>query len=174
MYYFYFTKGLKTNYVMEDEKKEKVYEAIMDKFTLFKPYKYTFKNLKTKKSETYDISHRVTKSNGIGIDKHTSLRFVTDSYIKINGENNWEYLTKLGCKYEISMNGLKQNYILYKNDVKIAEINTTGSNVYNDEGVLSKLPVNGNYQITCEEKDLDIVFMFAFMMARACVLDGVE
>lgn len=172
MYYFYFKKGLKTSYVMEDENKNVVYESKIEKFTLFKPYKFTFNNLKSNKIVDYEVSHRVTKSNGIGNGSHSQFRVVTDSHIKINGENNWEYLKKMGCMYETKFNGLKPNYILYKNDKKIADVKTTGSNVYNDEGILSKLPVNGYYQVECSENDLDIVFMFCFMMARACILEG--
>lgn len=172
MYYFYFTKGLKTGYVMEDESKTPVYEAKMEKLTFFKPYKYTFTDIKTQKSETYDIGHRVTKSNGFGTGEHSEISIVTDSHIKINGVNNWEYLKNLGCSYETKMDGLKPCYILYKNDKKIAEIKTTGSDVYKEDGLWSKIPVNGNYRVECSKDDIKTVFMFCFMMARAAVLMG--
>lgn len=41
---------------------------------------------------------------------------------------------------------------------------------YFTKGLMSKLPVNGNYRVECEEKDLEIVFMFCFMMARAAII----
>lgn len=172
MYYFYFTKGFKTSYVMENENKEAIYEAKMEKFTLFKPYKYSFTNLKTNKTEQYDIGHRITKSNGMDTGMHSQIRVVTDSHISINGKNNWEVLKEMGCSYEMTFDGINPCYGLYKNDKKIADIKTAGSNVYKTDGVMSKIPVNGNYQIECDEKDVEDVFMFCFMMARACVLDG--
>lgn len=172
MYYFYFTKGLKTGYVMEDENKQRVYEAKMEKLTFLKPYKYMFTNIKTQKSVVYEIGHRVTKSNGFNTGEHSQIRIVTDSHININGENNWEYLKKLGCSYEMNMDGLKPSYTLYKNDKKIAEVKTTGSDVYKEDGLMSKLPVNGNYRVECNKDDIETVFMFCFMMARAAVIMG--
>ena len=148
---------IKEGFTLVDENEKLIYEGKMQKFTLFKAAPYNFINYITNKTEEHKIGKTVTTSES-GI----AGMFSTSSYFKFDGENIWNYLhdkgirinsnlsdNKIGMTYDVSFEG-KMIATIASSSPKGKSFITTG--MY--------------YDVTCQEKDLDLVFLVAFSIAK--------
>lgn len=150
-------KTIKEGFTLVDENDTLVYEGKMTKFSLFTASPYQFTNHITNKTEEYKIGKTVT------VEESGSLNFFsTKSYFKFNGEKIWNYLhdkgvrissnlssNKIGMTYEVSFEG--------KQIATIASSSPKGKSI---------ITTDKYYEVTCEEKDLDLVFLVAFSIAK--------
>ena len=143
------TKTIKEGFYLEDENKKIIYEGKMLKFSLFKAAPYEFINHLTNKREEHQIGKTVIKEES-GI----AGMFSTSASFKYDNEKIWDYLHNKGIRINSTISGdkLAMTYDISFEGNKIATINTS-SHFY--------------YEVICEEKDLDLVFLVAFSMAKA-------
>ena len=150
---------IKQTFFLDDENGNTIYEGKMTKFSLFGKSPYEFTNFKTNKVEEHVIGKTIT----IGQGGNDIISFMsTRSFFKFDGQNIWNYLhdlgvrinsnpsaSKIGMTYEVSFEG--------NNIATIATSTPKGK---------SLITTDIFYDVTCEEKDLDIVFLVAFSIAR--------
>ena len=115
------------------------------------------------KSETaYSIGKTdTTSSNGfLVLDNHSTFT--------LDGRDIWKQLHKNGIRIETGMDGLKWVYTIYQNETKIARVVSANKKVHEEEedGVLSKVPMQGFFRIWTRELSLDAVFMTVFAIGR--------
>lgn len=150
-------KTFKEGFTLEDEEHKLVYEGRMTKFKLFGAAPYQFTNHITNKTEEYKIGKTVTIEES-GIPSF----FSTASYFKFNGEKIWDYLHNQGIRIESNLSGDKigMTYEVSLEGKPLATISTSSP-----KGK-SFITMDKYYAVTCEEKDLDIVFLVAFSIAK--------
>ena len=150
---------IKQSFFLEDENGNVVYEGKMLKFKLLGASPFEMINHITNKTEEHTIGKTITIEQGNGdIISEMSKR----SYFKYDGKKIWDYLHdlgiridsslssgKLGMTYEVSFEG-KQIAIIATSTLKGKSLITT--DLY--------------YDVTCDEKDLDLVFLVAFSIAK--------
>lgn len=150
-------KTIKEGFTLVDENDNLVYEGRMTKFKLFGAAPYTFINHITNKTEEHNIGKTITaEESGI------AGMFSTSSHFKFDGEKIWHYLhdkgiriktnissNKIGMSYEVSFEG--------KPIATIASSSPKGKSI---------ITTDMYYDVICEEKDLDLVFLVAFSIAK--------
>ena len=150
-------KTIKEGFTLVDENDNLVYEGRMTKFKLFGAAPYTFINHITNKTEEHNIGKTITaEESGI------AGMFSTSSHFKFDGEKIWHYLhdkgiriktnissNKIGMSYEVSLEG--------KQVATIASSSPKGKSI---------ITTDMYYDVICEEKDLDLVFLVAFSIAK--------
>lgn len=151
------TGTIKEGFTLVDESENLVYKAQMTKFKLFGASPFTFENHITNKTEEHTVGKILTVEES-GVTGFLS----TKSTFKYDGEKIWKYLhnkgirinsklsgNKIGMTYEITLEG-NPIAVLASSSPKGKSLITTGM----------------FYDIECEEKDLDLVFLVAFSIAR--------
>ena len=146
-------------FTLEDASGNTIYEAKMLKFSLFMASPFEFINHITHRREEHKIGKTITLEEG-GNSLITVLS--KKSYFKYDGKNIWDYLhdkdiridskpygEKIGMTHDVSREGLR-----------IATISS--SSLKGKSFITTDL----YYDVTCEEKNLDIVFLIAFSIAR--------
>ncbi len=150
---------VKQAFFLEDENGNVVYEGKMTKFSLFGASPFELVNHLTNKTEEHKIGKTITLEQG-GNDL---ISFISKrSYFKYDDKKIWDYLhdlgirinskpssSKIGMTYEISFEG--------KPLATIATSSPKGK---------SLITTDMYYDVTCEEKDLDLVFLVAFSIAK--------
>lgn len=165
-YTFHYDKNFKQGYVMEDKDNNIVYEGKMVKMTLLIPFTFDFINHITKGTITRKIGHTVSTYMGSGDDFIFEVP-ITKSFT-VDGVNNWDYLASNGYSFEMKMNKLVPNFIVRHYGVDVAKIKTIGTNAITKKDYkLGNIPLNGCYEVTCKESDLDMIFMVCMSIARA-------
>ena len=155
-------KKFKQGYVLTDENREVVYEAIMTKWTLFLPFKFKFVNHLTNKTEEHKVGHTVTSSfSGLGGGLEEML--TTKSSFKFDGKKIWDYLHEMGVRLSssVSKRSLGMTYTMSLNGEPIATLATSMP-----DGKKFVLTAKCCYDITTDEKYLDLAFLGAFALAR--------
>lgn len=151
-------KGLKQNYVLEDESKQPVCEATVLKQALLGPMTYEFTNHAGGKSETHRIGHTVTT-------EQTGLlgAFSAKSRFKYDGENIWDYLHGQGIRIQTQLAGnrLGMCYDVTWKGRELARLATAPAN--GGSGFLTSAT---HFTLCCAEEDLDLAFLTAFAIAR--------
>ena len=150
-------KTIKEGFTLVDENDTLVYEGKMIKFSLFGAAPYEFINHVTNKTEEHKIGKTITME-----ESGVAGFFSTASYFKYDGEKIWNYLhdkgvrinstlsgSKIGMTYEVSFEG--------KPVAIIATSSPKGKSI---------VTMDKYYDVTCEEKDLDLVFLVAFSIAK--------
>ena len=150
-------KTIKQGFSLEDENGNVIYEGKMTKFKLFGPAPFDFTNHITNTKEEHKLGKVITheESGLIGI-------FSRKSSFKYDGVKIWDYLhekgirintkpsaDKIGATYEVSFEG--------KPIATIATSSPKGKSI---------ITTDMYYDVTCEEKDLDLVFLVALSIAR--------
>ena len=150
---------MKQAFFLEDETGNLVYEGKMTKFKLFGAAPFELINHKTNKTEEHLIGKTITVEQG-GNDL---LSFLSRrSYFKYDGKKIWDYLHDLGIRIDSKLSGNKvgMTYDITFEGKPLATIATSSpkgkSFITNDM----------YYDVTCEEKDLDLVFLVAFSIAK--------
>ena len=151
---------IKQAFFLEDENENMVYEGKMTKFSLFGASPFEMVNHITNKTEEHKIGKTVTieQSNGIDIIDFLSKR----SYFKYDGKKIWDYLHDLGIRIDSKLSGNKvgMTYNVSFEGKPLATIATSSP-----KGK-SLITTDLYYDVTCEEKDLDLVFLVAFSIAK--------
>ena len=152
-------KTAKQAFYLEDENGNTVYEGKMTKFSLLGPSPFEFVNHVTGKTEEHKVGKTVTVEQGNGgLLSMLSKR----SYFKYDGQKIWDYLhdqgiriksgisdKKLGMSYEVTFKGAPLAII--------ANSSPKGKSIFTTDLY---------YDVTCEEADLDLVFLVAFSIAK--------
>ena len=154
------TGTFKEGFYLEDENNNVIYEGQMTNFKLLGASTFEFINHITNKAETHNIGKTVTieQNNGNGIIDYLS----TKSYFKYDGVKIWDYLHDKGIRIEshISGNKIGMTHIV---SLEGKEIATLASSSPKGKSLIT---LNRFYDVTCEEKNLDIVFLVAFSIAK--------
>ena len=150
-------KTTKQSFMLEDEGGNVVYEAKMLKFSLFGASPHEFINHITNKSEEHKIGKTITmeESGMVGF-------FSTKSYFKYDGVKIWDYLHDKGIRVNSSMSANKLG-MTYEVTFEGKELATIASSSPKGKSFIT---TDLYYDVTCEEKDLDLVFLVAFAIAK--------
>lgn len=151
---------VKQAFFLEDESSNIVYEGKMTKFKLLGASPFEFINHITNKTEEHNVGKTVTieQNNSNGIVDFLSKR----SYFKYDGVKIWDYLHDKGIRIDSSLSGDKigMTYNVTFEGKELATIKTSSP-----KGK-SLVTTDLYYDIICEEKDLDLVFLVAFSIAK--------
>ena len=150
---------IKQAFFLEDENGNMIYEGKMTKFKLFGAAPFELINHITNKTEEHKIGKTVTVEQG-GNDL---ISFMSKrSYFKYDGQKIWDYLHDLGIRIDSKPSGNKigMTYEVSFEGKPLATIATSSP-----KGK-SLVTTDMFYDVTCEEKDLDLVFLVAFSIAK--------
>ena len=167
-YYFHWTGKLNQSYVLETPSRVAVYEAVCDKIGVLKPYRYTFTDRRTGVSREHEVTHTNTTRYGDGTG-HTSFSVVSSSGFKIDGRDNWAYLSDMGYSVVPERSGIKLNFSVRHGGVPVAYLEAAGVNILSDDAknpLGDKLPATGLYKVSCRDADLEAVFVACFCVSR--------
>lgn len=150
---------IKQSFVLEDENGETVYEGKMTKFSLFGASPFEFINHLSNKTEVHKVGKTITVEQG-GNDLISFLS--KRSYFKYDDKKIWDYLHELGIRIDSKPSASKigMTYVISFEGKEIATIKTSSP------AGKSLITTDMYYDVTCEEKDLDLVFLVAFSIAR--------
>lgn len=149
----------KEAFFLEDEEGKLVYEAKMTKFTLFKASPYEFVNHITNKTEEHQIGKTVTvEQGGNNIVSVMSKR----SYFKYDGTKIWDYLHDLGIRIDSKLSNGKIG-MTYEVALKGEDFATVASSSPKGKSFIT---MDKYFDVTCDEKDLDLAFLVAFAIAK--------
>ena len=151
---------VKQAFFLEDKDNNIVYEGKMTKFKLLGASPFEFINHITNKTEEHNVGKTFTieQNNNNGIIDFLSKR----SYFKYDGTKIWDYLHDLGIRIDskLSENKIGMTYNISLEGNPLATIATSSP-----KGK-SFITTDLYYDVTCEEKDLDLVFLVAFSIAK--------
>lgn len=150
---------VKQAFFLEDEKGNVICEGKMTKFSLFGASPFEFVNHITNKTLEHKIGKTITVEEG-GNDW---ISFMSKrSYFKYDDKKIWDYLHDLGIRIDsrLSDNKLGMTYDVSFEGKPLAIISTSSP-----KGK-SLITTDLYYDVTCEEKDLDLVFLVAFSIAK--------
>ena len=151
------TGTIKEGFTLVDEEDNLVYQAQMTKFKLFGASPFNFENYITNKKEEHTVSKTVTME-----ETGVSGFFSTKSTFKHDGEKIWKYLHQKGIRINSKLSGNKLG-MTYEVSLESNPLAVMASSSPKGKSLIT----NGMYyDITCEEKDLDLVFLVAFSIAR--------
>ncbi len=160
---YFFTidkKFFKQGYVMYDENKEKMYEAKMLKWTLFRPFVFQFINHKTSDSVEHKVGHTLTiqEENGGIMDM-----FSTKSSFKFDGKDIWDYLHDKGVRInsQIMSGSIGMTYTVTYKGIDVATISMASPS-----GKKRIIVSDFSFNIETEDEYLDLAFLCAFAFAR--------
>lgn len=152
-------KTIKQSFFLEDENGNIVYEGKMMKFSLFGASPFEFINHITKKTIEHKIGKTITVETGNG----DAVSFLSKrSYFKFDGVNIWDYLHDKGIRIDshLSSNKVGMTYDITLEGNELASISTSSP-----KGK-SFITTDLYYDVVCEEKDIDLVFLVAFAIAK--------
>ena len=149
----------KERYFLEDENNNTVYEAGMLKFKLFGAAPYEFKNYATGNVEEHTVGKVITmEQGGNDIISFMSKR----SYYKYDNVKIWDFLHDKGIRIDSkpSSDKVGMTYVVSFEGKEIATIATS-----TPKGK-SLITTDMYFDVTCDDKNLDLVFLVAFSIAR--------
>ena len=150
---------IKQAFFLEDETGKIVYEGKMTKFSLFGASPFEMVNHITNKTEEHKIGKTITIEQGSnGLTSFMSKR----SYFKYDNKKIWDYLHDLGIRIDsnLSENKIGMTYDISFEGKPLATIATSSP-----KGK-SFITTDMYYDVTCEEKNLDLAFLVAFSIAK--------
>ena len=150
-------RTIKEGFTLVDENDTLVYEGRMTKFKLFGAAPYTFVNHITNKTFEHNIGKTITAE-----ESGLTGMFSASSHFKFDGEKIWHYLHDKGIRINSNMSGNKIG-MTYEISFEGKPIATIASS---SPGGKSIITTDMYYDVTCEEKDLDLVFLVAFSIAK--------
>ena len=147
---------------IEDDGRNRLYEAVCDKFSLAGDSLYTFVDHEHGEEKQYSVGKTLTQSSTglLALDNHSTFL--------LNGKDVWKQLHKNGVRIETGLDGLKWAYTLYRDEAPIARIVSTNRRVHEEDegGILTQAPIPGFFRIWTREENLDVVFLAAFAIGR--------
>lgn len=153
------TGTFKETFFLTDANGNTVYEGRMVKFKLFGAAPFEFKNYANGNVEEHQIGKVVTVEQG-GNDW---ISFMSKrSYYKYDGVKIWDFLHDKGVRIDSkpSSDKIGMTYIISLEGKEIATIATS-----TPKGK-SIITTDMYFDVTCDDKDLDLVFLVAFSIAR--------
>lgn len=150
---------IKQSFFLEDENSNIVYEGKMTKFSLFKASPFEFINHITNNREEHKIGKTVTIEQG-GNDLVSFMS--KKSYFKYDGKNIWDYLHGLGIRIDSKPSGNKIG-MTYDISFEGKPLATVASSSPKGKSFIT---TDLYYDVICEEKDLDLVFLVALSIAK--------
>ena len=152
-------KTAKQAFYLEDEGGNTVYEGKMLKFSLLGASPFEFANHITNRKEEHTVGKTVTvEQGGGGLVSLLSKR----SYFKYDGKKIWDYLHDMGVRIESGISGSKLGMV-YDVTFKGQPLATIANSSPKGKSILT---TDLYYDVTCEEKDLDLAFLVAFSIAK--------
>ena len=152
-------KTAKQAFYLEDENGNTVYEGKMTKFSLLGASPFEFVNHVTNKTEEHKVGKTITVEQGDGgLLSMLSKR----SYFKYDGQKIWDYLHDLGVRINSGISDKKLG-MSYEVTFKGAPIATIANSSPKGKSIFT---TDLYYDVTCEEADLDLVFLVAFSIAK--------
>jgi hypothetical protein len=152
-------KTAKQAFYLEDENGNTVYEGKMTKFSLLGASPFEFVNHVTGKMEEHKVGKTVTVEQGNGgLLSMLSKR----SYFKYDGQKIWDYLHDQGIRIDSGISGKKLG-MSYDVTFKGAPLATIANSSPKGKSIFT---TDLYYDVTCEEADLDLVFLVAFSIAK--------
>jgi hypothetical protein len=152
-------KTAKQAFYLEDENGNTVYEGKMTKFSLLGASPFEFVNHVTGKMEEHKVGKTVTVEQGNGgLLSMLSKR----SYFKYDGQKIWDYLHDQGVRIDSGISGNKLG-MSYDVTFKGAPLATIANSSPKGKSIFT---TDLYYDVTCEEADLDLVFLVAFSIAK--------
>ena len=152
-------KTIKQSFTLEDENGKVVYEGKMIKFSLFGASPYEFVNHITNKTEEHKVGKTLTAEQGNG--GLISAMSKTSSF-KYDGKKIWDYLHDLGIRIDSNIAGNKLG-MRYEVTFKGQPLATIANSSPKGKSIIT---TDMYYDVICEEKDLDLVFLTAFAIAK--------
>lgn len=150
---------IKQSFFLEDENSNIVYEGKMTKFSLFKASPFELVNHITNNREEHKIGKTVTIEQG-GNDLVSFMS--KKSYFKYDGKNIWDYLHGLGIRIDSKPSGNKIG-MTYDISFEGKPLATVASSSPKGKSFIT---TDLYYDVICEEKDLDLVFLVALSIAK--------
>lgn len=152
-------KTVKQSFYLEDENGSLVYEGKMTKFSLLGASPYEFVNHITGKTEEHKIGKTITaEQGGGGIISALSKA----SWFKLDGKKIWDHLHELGIRINTGVQSSKLG-MSYDVTLKGQHLATIANSSPKGKSLLT---TDLFYDVFCEEKDLDLVFLVAFSIAK--------
>ena len=153
------TGTMKQAFFLEDENGNVVYEGKMTKFSLFGASPFEFINHVTNKSEEHKVGKTVTiEQGGNDLISFMSKR----SYFKYDDKKIWDYLHDLGIRIDSKLSTSKIG-MTYEVSFEGKPLATIASSSPKGKSIIT---TDMYYDVTCEEKDLDLAFLVAFSIAK--------
>ena len=154
------TGTVKQGFFLEDEDNNVVYEGKMMKFKLFGASPFEFINHITNKKEEHKVGKTVTieQNNNSGMIDFLSKR----SYFKYDGVKIWDYLHDKGIRIDSKLSDSKIG-MTYNVTFEGKQLATIASSSPKGKSIIT---TDIYYDVTCEQKDLDLVFLVAFSIAK--------
>ena len=153
------TGTMKQAFLLENENGNVVYEGKMTKFSLFGASPFEFVNHVTNKTDVHKVGKTVTiEQGGNDLISFMSKR----SYFKYDDKKIWDYLHDLGIRIDskLSTNKIGMTYEVSFEGKPLA---TIASSSPKGKSIIT---TDMYYDVTCEEKDLDLAFLVAFSIAK--------
>ena len=150
---------MKQAFFLEDENGQMVYEGKMTKFKLFGASPFEMINHLTNKTEEHTVGKTVTVEHGVG----DLISFLSKrSYFKYDGVKIWDYLHEKGVRIDTKPSGDKigMTYVVSFEGNEVGTIKTSSP-----KGK-SLITTDMYYDVICDDKDLDLVFLVAFSIAK--------
>ena len=153
------TGTMKQAFFLENENGNVVYEGKMTKFSLFGASPFEFINHVTNKSEEHKVGKTVTiEQGGNDLISFMSKR----SYFKYDDKKIWDYLHDLGIRIDSKLSTSKIG-MTYEVSFEGKPLATIASSSLKGKSIIT---TDMYYDVTCEEKDLDLAFLVAFSIAK--------
>ena len=153
------TKTIKQAFYLVDENEETVYEGKMLKFSLLGASPFEFVNHITGATQEHKVGKTITsEQGGGGLISALSKK----SHFKYVGKNIWVYLHDEGIRIDSGIAGNKLG-MSYEVTLKGQHLATVASSSPKGKSIIT---TDLYYDVVCEEKDLDLVFLVAFSIAR--------
>ena len=153
------TGTMKQAFFLEDENGNVIYEGKMTKFSLFGASPFEFINHVTNKSEEHKVGKTVTiEQGGNDLISFMSKR----SYFKYDDKKIWDYLHDLGIRIDSKVSTSKIG-MTYEVSFEGKPLATIASSSLKGKSIIT---TDMYYDVTCEEKDLDLAFLVAFSIAK--------
>ena len=150
---------IKQAFFLEDENGKLVYEGKMTKFSLLGASPFEMINHITNKTEEHKIGKTITIEQG-GNDLISAMS--KRSYFKYDNQKIWDYLHELGIRIDSSLSGNKIG-MTYEVSFKGEALATIATSSPKGKSFIT---TDMYYDVLCEEKDLDLVFLVAFSIAK--------
>ena len=150
---------IKQTFFLEDENGNIIYEGKMTKFSLFGASPFEFINHITNKTEEHKVGKTITiEQGGNDLISFMSKR----SYFKYDDKKIWDYLHEMGIRIDSQLSGNKIG-MTYEVSFEGNHLATIASSSPKGKSFIT---TDMYYDVICEEKDLDLVFLVAFSIAK--------
>lgn len=154
---------------VEDAARNVLIEAKMTKFTMTSPFGFDFIDHVNGKTTAHLVGHEeASEWDSLLFDNHYTFTF--------DGEDIWKHLKRNGIRVDSNLGGgsgklVGVNYVIYRSDVEIARVESTGRYVHEDDAethgkIANSVPVKGFYRVWTKEQNLDLLFVTLLAFAR--------